>query len=37
MEVSADILKEADVLLAAFLTGVLLLLVYDLLDRKSVV
>ncbi len=31
MEVSADILKEADVLLAAFLTGVLLLLVYDLL------
>lgn len=31
MEVSAEILKETDVLLTAFLTGVLLLLVYDLL------
>ncbi len=31
MEVSAGILKEADVLLAAFLTGALLLVVYDLL------
>ena len=31
MEVSAEILKEADVLLAAFLTGALLLFVYDVL------
>lgn len=31
MEVSAEILKEADVLLAAFLTGALLLLAYDML------
>ena len=31
MEVSAEILKETDVLLAAFLTGILLLLVYDFL------
>lgn len=31
MEVSAGILKEADVLLAAFLMGVLLLFVYDML------
>ena len=31
MEVSAEILKEADVLLAAFLTGALLLFIYDVL------
>ena len=31
MEISAEILKEADVLLAAFLTGMLLLFAYDLL------
>ena len=31
MEISAGIIKEADVLLAAFLTGMLLLFVYDLL------
>lgn len=31
MEVSAEILKEADVLLAAFLMGALLLLAYDML------
>lgn len=31
MKISADILKEADVLLASFLTGVILVLVYDLL------
>ena len=31
MEVSAGILKEADVLFASFLTGMVLLLVYDLL------
>lgn len=31
MEVSAEILKETDVLLAAFVMGILLLLVYDLL------
>ena len=31
MEVRAEILKEADVLLAAFLTGALLLFVYDVL------
>lgn len=31
MKVSAEILKEADVLLASFLTGMLLLFVYDLL------
>ena len=44
MEVSAGILKEADVLLASFFTGMALLFVYDLLriirrliDRKSVV
>ena len=31
MEVSAEIIKEADVLLAAFLTGALLLFIYDVL------
>ncbi|MCI8299328.1 MAG: spore cortex biosynthesis protein YabQ [Lachnospiraceae bacterium] len=31
MEVSAGILKETDVLLAAFFTGILLLLIYDVL------
>ena len=31
MQVSAEIVKEADVLLASFLTGAALLLVYDLL------
>lgn len=31
MEISAGIIKEADVLLAAFMTGMLLLFVYDLL------